>query len=164
MGFRQKRRPRGGGVDLGKNLWSEGKNFLRGKGIIYLPLPNNLIGKTQVYIHLLLFVWELWADLDDFDPILIPVLLWLQEFRKKKMMVDDSQCSVWHERSLQQLGLHDTGQAGRNRTALFMELSCFSDCPLLYCKYSSFHFPKLGIVPEECIWITFAHSPPQKKN
>lgn len=50
-----------------------------------------------------------------------------------------------------------------NSTALFVEISCFSDCPLLCCKYSSFHFPKLGPVPEECIWIAFAHYPPQKR-
>lgn len=50
-----------------------------------------------------------------------------------------------------------------NSAALFMEMPCFSGCPLLYCKYSSFHFPKLGMVPEEFIWITFAHYPPQKR-
>lgn len=119
---------------------------------------------SQVHIHSLLFVWELWAYLDDFDPILIPVLLWLQEFWKKKN--DGGWLLVlrvtWKISATALASWHRAG--GRNRTALLMELSCFSDCPLLYYKYSSFHFPKLGIVPEECIWIAFAHSPPQKKN
>lgn len=50
-----------------------------------------------------------------------------------------------------------------NTIALFMLVSSFTDYPVLYYRYSSFHFQKLGIIPEECIWITFACYPPQKR-
>jgi len=50
-----------------------------------------------------------------------------------------------------------------NTVALFMLISSFTDCLVLYYRYSSFHFQKLGIIPEECIWTTFASYPPQKR-
>lgn len=138
--------------------WEESPSFGRRRTNFFSFAYQLNWENTQVDVQYI-FCFGVWAGLDVFFN---PILVQFAAARWGKEGVSDIGWISVLRVTWKSSGFVMPG-GERNSTALFVEISCFSDCPLLCCKYSSFHFPKLGPVPEECIWIAFAHYPPQKR-